>query len=120
MKFFDIELYFLDKEKVKVFLIEEENEMDILKELGLLVNVFYYKIKCVCFFEDIFFLVYIIYLLKKLVKELIVKDIFVYLSIYEKVCKDFGIDFFFFVFVEINEIVFLEYVELFNLLNLSF
>ena len=44
MKFSDIELHSLDKEKVKVLSIEEENEMDILKELGLPANASYYKI----------------------------------------------------------------------------
>lgn len=66
MKFSDIELHSLDKEKVKVLSIEEENEMDILKELGLPANASYYKIKRVRFFEDTPFLVHITHLPKKI------------------------------------------------------
>ncbi|QIT57465.1 GntR family transcriptional regulator [Enterococcus faecium] len=122
VKFSDIELHSLDKEKVKVLSIEEENEMDILKELGLPANASssYYKIKRVRFFEDTPFLVHITHLPKKLVKEPIAKDISVYSSIYEKVRKDFGIDLFSLASVETNEIVFPEHAELLNLLNLSF
>lgn len=119
VKFSDIELHSLDKEKVKVLSIEEENEMDILKELGLPANASYYKIKRVRFFEDTPFLVHITHLPKKLVKEPIAKDISVYSSIYEKVRKDFGIDLFSLASVETNEIVFPEHAELLNLLNLS-
>lgn len=43
------------------------------------------------------------------------KDFIVYVSVYEWVCKDFLVDFFLLVFVEINEIVFFEDVELLNL-----
>ena len=100
VKFSDIELHSLDKEKVKVLSIEEENEMDILKELGLPANASYYKIKRVRFFEDTPFLVHITHLPKKLVKE--------------------PIDLFSLASVETNEIVFPEHAELLNLLNLSF
>jgi len=41
VKFSDIELHSLDSEKVKVLSIEEENQAEILKELGLPANASY-------------------------------------------------------------------------------
>ncbi len=120
IKFSDIELHSLDKEKVKVVSIEEAQEPEILEELGLPKNGSYYRIKRVRYFEDIPFLVHITHLPKRLVKEPISKDLSQYSSIYERVRKDFGIDLFSLSSVETNEIVFPDDPELLNLLKLSF
>lgn len=120
VKFSDIELHSLDKEKVKVLAIEEENHPTILKELGLPANASYYKIKRVRFFEDIPFLLHITHLPKKLVKEPLTKDFSTYASIYERVRKDFDIDLFSLSSVETDEIIFSDNSELLNLLQLSF
>ncbi|MDA3973758.1 GntR family transcriptional regulator [Enterococcus thailandicus] len=120
VKFSDIELHSLDKEKVKVLAIEEENHPTILKELGLPANASYYKIKRVRFFEDIPFLLHITHLPKKLVKEPLTKDLSTYASIYERVRKDFDIDLFSLSSVETDEIIFSDNSELLNLLQLSF
>ncbi|ASZ08378.1 MULTISPECIES: GntR family transcriptional regulator [Enterococcus] len=120
VKFSDIELHSLDKEKVKVLAIEEENHPTILKELGLPANASYYKIKRVRFFEDVPFLLHITHLPKKLVKEPLTKDLSTYASIYERVRKDFDIDLFSLSSVETDEIIFSDNSELLNLLQLSF
>ncbi|MBO0480797.1 GntR family transcriptional regulator [Candidatus Enterococcus courvalinii] len=120
VKFSDIELHSLDKEKVKVLAIEEENHPTILKELGLPANASYYKIKRVRFFEDVPFLLHITHLPKKLVKEPLAKDLSTYASIYERVRKDFDIDLFSLSSVETDEIIFSDDSELLNLLQLSF
>lgn len=120
VKFSDIELHSLDKEKVKVLAIEEENHPTILKELGLPANASYYKIKRVRFFEDVPFLLHITHLPKKLVKEPLAKDLSAYASVYERVRKDFDIDLFSLASVETDEIVFSDDSELLNLLQLSF
>lgn len=120
VKFSDIELHSLDKERVKVLSIEEENQPTILKELGLPANASYYKIKRVRFFEDVPFLLHITHLPKKLVKEPLAKDLSAYASIYERVRKDFDIDLFSLASVETNEIIFSDDSELLNLLQLSF
>ncbi|MBO0432334.1 GntR family transcriptional regulator [Enterococcus sp. DIV0660C] len=120
VKFSDIELHSLDKEKVKVLAIEEENHPTILKELGLPANASYYKIKRVRFFEDVPFLLHITHLPKKLVKEPLAKDLSAYASVYERVRKDFDIDLFSLASVETDEIIFSDDSELLNLLQLSF
>ncbi|HBI1675309.1 TPA: GntR family transcriptional regulator [Enterococcus faecalis] len=120
VKFSDIELHSLDSEKVKVLSIEEENQAEILKELGLPANASYYRIKRVRYSEDTPFLVHITHLPKKLVKEPLSKDLTAYASVYERVRKDFSIDLFSLASVETNEIVFPEDAELLNLLQLSF
>lgn len=120
VKFSDIELHSLDKEKVRVLAIEEENHPTILKELGLPANASYYKIKRVRFFEDVPFLLHITHLPKKLVKEPLAKDLSAYVSVYERVRKDFDIDLFSLASVETDEIVFSDDSELLNLLQLSF
>lgn len=120
VKFSDIELHSLDKEKVKVLAIEEENHPTILKKLGLPANASYYKIKRVRFFEDVPFLLHITHLPKKLVKEPLTKDLSTYASIYERVRKDFDIDLFSLSSVETDEIIFSDNSELLNLLQLSF
>ncbi|GMC02783.1 GntR family transcriptional regulator [Enterococcus thailandicus] len=120
VKFSDIELHSLDKEKVKVLAIEEENHPTILKELGLPANASYYKIKRVRFFEDVPFLLHITHLPKKLVKEPLTKDLSTYASIYERVRKDFDIDLFSLSSIETDEIIFSDNSELLNLLQLSF
>ncbi|MBP1044647.1 GntR family transcriptional regulator [Enterococcus sp. BWM-S5] len=120
VKFSDIELHSLDTEKVQVLSIEEEQEPDILKELGLPAGSSYYKIKRVRSFDDIPFLVHITHLPKKLVKEPLSEDLSAYASVYEKVRKDFGIDLFSLASTETNEIVFPDDPELLNLLHLSF
>ena len=119
-KFSDIELHSLDSEKVKVLSIEEENQAEILKELGLPANASYYRIKRVRYSEDTPFLVHITHLPKKLVKEPLSKDLTAYASVYERVRKDFSVDLFSLASVETNEIVFPEDAELLNLLQLSF
>ena len=120
VKFSDIELHSLDSEKVKVLSIEEENQAEILKELGLPANASYYRIKRVRYSEDTPFLVHITHLPKKLVKEPLSKDLTAYASVYERVRKDFSVDLFSLASVETNEIVFPEDAELLNLLQLSF
>ena len=49
MKFSDIELHSIDQEKVKVLSVEEDNQPEILKELGLAASASYYRIKRVRF-----------------------------------------------------------------------
>ena len=120
VKFSDIELHSLDSEKVKVLSIEEDNQAEILKELGLPANASYYRIKRVRYSEDPPFLVHITHLPKKLVKEPLSKDLTAYASVYERVRKDFSVDLFSLASVETNEIVFPEDAELLNLLQLSF
>ncbi len=120
VKFSDIELHSLDSEKVKVLSIEEDNQAEILKELGLPANASYYRIKRVRYSEDTPFLVHITHLPKKLVKEPLSKDLTAYASVYERVRKDFSVDLFSLASVETNEIVFPEDAELLNLLQLSF
>ncbi|MBO0445293.1 GntR family transcriptional regulator [Enterococcus ureilyticus] len=120
VKFSDIELHSLDTEKVQVISIEEANDPQILKELGLSANATYYKIIRVRSFDKIPFLVHITHLPKKLVKEPIAKDLSTYASVYERVRKDFDIDLFSLASVETNEIVFPDDPELLHLLQLSF
>ncbi|WP_321388041.1 GntR family transcriptional regulator [uncultured Enterococcus sp.] len=120
VKFSDIELHSLDTETVDVLSIHEENEPDILKELGLPGSSSYYKILRVRSFDGIPFLVHMTHLPKKLVKEPISEDLSAYTSVYEKVRKDFDIDLFSLASIETNEIVFPDDPELLNLLNLSF
>lgn len=69
VKFSDIELHSLDSEKVKVLSIEEDNQAEILKELGLPANASYYRIKRVRYSEDTPFLVHITHLPKSLLKS---------------------------------------------------
>ena len=106
--------------KFSVLSIEEENQAEILKELGLPANASYYRIKRVRYSEDTPFLVHITHLPKKLVKEPLSKDLTAYASVYERVRKDFSVDLFSLASVETNEIVFPEDAELLNLLQLSF
>ncbi len=120
VKFSDIELHSLDTEKVQVISIEEANDPQILKELGLSANATYYKIIRVRSFDKIPFLIHITHLPKKLVKEPIAKDLSTYASVYERVRKDFDIDLFSLASVETNEIVFPDDPELLHLLQLSF
>ena len=80
-------MHSLDSEKVKVLSIEEDNQAEILKELGLPANASYYRIKRVRYSEDTPF--YISHLPKKLVKEPLSKDLTAYASVYERVRKDF-------------------------------
>ncbi|MGC6767524.1 GntR family transcriptional regulator [Enterococcus sp. LJL128] len=120
VKFSDIELHSLDTEKIKVLSIEEEQNPEILKELGLPAHSSYYKIKRVRSFGDIPFLVHITHLPKKLVKEPINTDLSAYASVYERVRKDFNLDLFSLASIETNEIVFPDDAELLNLLRLSF
>ena len=68
VKFSDIELHSLDQEKVKVLTVEEGNDPEILKELGLAASASYYRIKRVRYFGDVPFLVHITHLPKKLMK----------------------------------------------------
>ena len=49
VKFSDIELHSIDQEKVKVLSVEEDNQPEILKELGLAASASYYRIKRVRF-----------------------------------------------------------------------
>ncbi|MFB8530129.1 GntR family transcriptional regulator [Enterococcus casseliflavus] len=120
VKFSDIELHSLDQEKVKVLAVEEGNDPEILKELGLAASASYYRIKRVRYFGDVPFLVHITHLPKKLMKEPIAKNLNRYASVYERVRKDFAIDLFSLASVETNEIVFPDDAELLNLLQLSF
>ncbi|MBX8935384.1 GntR family transcriptional regulator [Enterococcus gilvus] len=120
VKFSDIELHSPDSERTKVLSVVEENQPEILKELGLAASESYYKIKRVRFFGDDPFLVHITHLPKKLMKEPISEDLTIYASVYERVRKDFSIDLFSLASVETNEIVFPDNAELLNLLQLSF
>ncbi|MGM9903760.1 GntR family transcriptional regulator [Enterococcus sp. 10A9_DIV0425] len=120
VKFSDIELHSLDKEKVKVLSVEEANDPVILNELGLPKNESYYRFKRVRYFDDTPFLVHVTHLPKKLVKEPINKDLSTYSSIYERVRKDFGIDLFSLSSIETDEIIFPQDAGLLNLLHLSF
>lgn len=120
VKFSDIELHSLDSETVRVLSIAEEKQPEILTELGLPANSSYYVIKRVRYFDDIPFLVHITYLPKKFVKEPVSENLDDYASVYERVRKDFGIDFFSLSSTETNEIVFPDHPEMLNLLNLSF
>ena len=121
MKFSDIELHSIDQEKVKVLSVEEDNQPEILKELGLAAKVHPIIESNGFVFGDIPFLVHITHLPKKNnEKEPVAKDLTVYASVYERVRKDFAIDLFSLASVETNEIVFPDDSELLNLLQLSF
>ncbi len=120
VKFSDIELHSHEDETVKVLSVEEGNDPEILKELGLKPGASYYRFVRVRFFNDVPFLVHITHLPKKLVQTPIAADKSVYSSIYEKIRKDFNIDLFVMASVETNEIVFPDSADLLKLLNLSF
>ena len=120
VKFSDIENHSLEIEKIKVISVTKEHEPDILKELRLDPNDYYYKIVRVRYADDRPFLVHLTHLPKELVKEPINKDLSFYSSVYERINKDFGVDMFALSSVETNEITFPENVELLNLLQLSF
>lgn len=120
VNFSDIELHSPDHETVKVISIKKDNQTDLLKELGLKSTDSYYEIKRVRYFDDEPFLIHITHLPIKLMKEPISKNLQDYSSIYTKIRKDFGIDLFSMSSTETNEIIFMDDVELSNLLQLSF
>lgn len=120
VKFSDIELHSLDSERVEVLSIEEENEPEILKELGLPPQEHYFRITRVRYFGDVPFLIHITHLPQKLVQQPLKKDLMQYASVYERIRKDFGIDLFTMASVETNEIVFPEDARILNRLHLSF
>lgn len=120
VKFSDIENHSLDKETVDVISITKESDPKILAKLNLNSNNVYYKIIRVRSVEGIPFLLHMTHLPLKLMKEPIQSDWSAYESIYERIRKDFGIDFFSLSSVETNEIVFPDDPELLNLLHLSF
>lgn len=120
VKFSDIENHSFNTENVTVISVTEENEPDILKELGLLKTSSYYKIVRVRSVDDTPFLVHMTHLPKKMMKEPIAKDLNLYDSIYDRIRIDFGIDLYTLSSLETNEIIFPDDAELLNLLHLSF
>ncbi|MHC5227295.1 GntR family transcriptional regulator [Enterococcus sp. LJL99] len=120
VKFSDIENHPMNTENVAVISVTEENDADILKELGLLKTDSYYKIVRVRYVDDTPFLVHMTHLPKKMMKEPISKDWNLYDSIYDRIRIDFGIDLYTLSSLETNEIIFPDDAELLNLLHLSF
>lgn len=120
VKFSDIENHPMNAENVAVISVTEENDADILKELGLLKTDSYYKIVRVRSVDDTPFLVHMTHLPKKMMKEPISKDWNLYDSIYDRIRIDFGIDLYTLSSLETNEIIFPDDAELLNLLHLSF
>jgi len=120
VKFSDIELHPLGEENVKVLSIEKGNSKDILNELGLTEDDIYYRICRLRFFGKTPYLLPITYLPKKFIKDTNFNNINDYSSIYDKIRKDFNIDFYSFSSVETNEIVFPNDSKITNLLKLSF
>jgi DNA-binding GntR family transcriptional regulator len=119
VKFSDIENHPMGNETIKVSSIEEQHDPIILKELGLKASDSYYQIIRVRLVAGIPFLVHITHLPKKWIKEPI-KNYSDYTSIYDRIHKDFGVDFFSLASIETNEIIFPDDAELLNLLHLSF
>lgn len=120
VKFSDIENHPFNTENVQVISVTEENDPEILKELGLLKTDSYYKIVRVRSVDDTPFLVHMTHLPKKMMKEPISKDLTLYDSIYDRIRIDFGIDLYTLSSLETNEIIFPDNAELLNLLHLSF
>lgn len=120
VKFSDIENHPFNTENVQVISVTEENDPEILKELGLLKTDSYYKIVRVRSVDDTPFLVHMTHLPKKMMKEPISIDLTLYDSIYDRIRIDFGIDLYTLSSLETNEIIFPDNAELLNLLHLSF
>ena len=120
VKFSDIENHPFNTENVQVISVTEENDPEILKELGLLKTDCYYKIVRVRSVDDTPFLVHMTHLPKKMMKEPISIDLTLYDSIYDRIRIDFGIDLYTLSSLETNEIIFPDNAELLNLLHLSF
>ena len=119
VKFSDIENHALDTESVTVLSIEEKNDPDILKELGLAADQSYVQIVRVRKTLNQPFLIHFTHLSPDLVK-MPIKNKDAYSSIYERVRKDFGIDMYTLASTETNEIIFPEDPEILNSLVLSF
>lgn len=119
VKFSDIENHPLGTESVSVLSLEERNDPEILKELGLTSSDSYIQIVRVRKTLDQPFLIHFTHLPLDLVKFPIKKKES-FSSIYERIRKDFNLDMYSLASVETNEIVFPEDPNILNQLLLSF
>lgn len=119
VKFSDIENHPLGTESVSVLSLEERNDPEILKELGLTSSDSYIQIVRVRKTLDQPFLIHFTHLPLDLVK-LPIKKKESFSSIYERIRKDFNLDMYSLASVETNEIVFPEDPNILKQLLLSF
>lgn len=119
VKFSDIENHPLGTESTSVLSIEEQNDPEILKELGLASSDSYMQIVRVRKTLDHPFLIHFTHLPLDLVK-LPVKKKEKFTSVYERIRKDFKLDMYSLASMETNEIIFPEDPEILNQLLLSF
>ncbi|MGX6970479.1 GntR family transcriptional regulator [Vagococcus bubulae] len=120
VRFSDIENHSIDTEETRVLSVTQENHSEILKKLKLAKTDSYYKIVRVRSSEGVPFILTMTHLPKKLMKEPISQNLDDYISIYDRVRNDFGVDLFTQASVETNEIVFPDDSFITNELRLSF
>lgn len=106
MKFSDIEKYGDAAERTEVLDIHKMKDEKIAKELGILPNTSFYKIKRLRLVEDLPIIIQNSYLIKEFIKEKDIVDKEQFQSIYGKINKDYGIDLYQANSKEIIEIVF--------------
>lgn len=119
VRFSDIENHSPSEEEINVLEIQEEKDPLILKQLKLATTESYYTIIRVRSAKNIPFLLHITHLPKKFMKLPIHKKSSEYSSVYDRIKKDFGIDFFSLASEETNEIVFPEDEKIKKILSLS-